>query len=222
MTTPGLVEVPQPTEALFRFGKASGPLALPSKEVLDLPALHRFDDPGRRFRVLYAAESPEACLLEYLAGFRPSLDTLAELAAMPGDDPMPAHGQVAFSVLADRRMASFHVESKHKLRFLDLRALETREHLRREFVETLKQLKLQDFDMSDAIGRVRALSQAIGGWAYDREFNGIVYPGRLESTAINWALFEPLSIRAVDERELAPADSDLNAILTRFGLTLVL
>lgn len=222
MTTPGFVEVPQPSEALFRFGKASGPLALPSEEVLRLSALHRFDDPGRRFRVLYAAESPEGCLLEYLAGFRPSVDTLAELAAMPGDDPMPAHGQVAFALLSDRRMASFHVESKPKVRFLDLRALETREHLRRELVGTLKQQNLQDFDMSDAVGRVRVLSQAIGGWAYDHEFNGIVYPSRLDSTSINWALFEPLSIRSLHERELAPNDADLTAVLKRFGLTLVL
>lgn len=218
--TPGSIEVGPPASLLFRFGKVGGPLALPSDEVLLKSALHRFDDPGRRFRVLYTAESPKGCLLEHIAGFRPGLAELAELAAMPGDDPMPASGKVAFAMLSDRRMASFSIATPPRQRFLDLRELETREHLRRAMFRTLSAMQLEDFDTSDAMGRNRELTQAIAAWAFDHEFNGVVYPSRLDPRSSNWALFEPLSIIPVDERALTHDDSDLLGVARSFGLTI--
>jgi hypothetical protein len=70
--------------ALWRVGYHADPLAYTPWELYQFN--HRFDDIRRRFRTLYCAESPETCLREVLADFRPNLAALHRHVQRYGPD----------------------------------------------------------------------------------------------------------------------------------------
>jgi hypothetical protein len=47
---------------------------------------HRFDDPRREYRTIYAADKKETCLREVLADLRPDKKAVAEFKKLFGDD----------------------------------------------------------------------------------------------------------------------------------------
>lgn len=216
-----LIEVGAPTSVLYRCGRASGPLELPSETVLQKPARDRFDDPSRRRRTLYAAETPKGAFLEVLAYYRPDVSVLNDIdEKVEGDDPLPAGGRIPSSVMRDRRIASFRVHPEPAQRFLDLRELATRQYLRRAMAAKLVELKLTDLDASDVLGRNRELTQAIAGWAIDQGYHGIVYFSRYDPRLTNWALFEPLQIRPATNEAISPSNPDFVAAAEQLDLRL--
>jgi len=71
----------------YRIGRLPDPLAWVPLEFL---GGGRFDDPARRFRTRYVAESRLACFVEVLAQFRPAPEVIARLQAVTGtDEPLP-------------------------------------------------------------------------------------------------------------------------------------
>ena len=106
-------------------------------------------------------------------------------------------------------------------RWLDLRALATREALRRELAETLLRLELADLDLSGVLGPNRALTQSIARWAYERGFTGIVYSSRFDKAFDCWAIFEGAALEPIGLAEpLTRDDPDLLAAARLFGLSL--
>jgi hypothetical protein len=217
--------VPASEVQLVRCGKAIAPVELPPQHVLQLPALGRFDDPARRVRVLYAAETRYGALLEWLASFRVSMKKIADLERLPPppiDEPFPTSGVVTQQDLQERRLGTFTLQRKPHLKFLDARESETISHLRVVMASTFVALGVDEFDPSELIGRNRKLTQAIADWAYNQGYSGIVYMSRYEPRLLtNWALFEPLYITLTGETEIAPDDPDLIAALKFHRLRLL-
>lgn len=206
---------------LVRCGKASAPLDWPSPGTLKLPARDRFDDPGRRYRVLYAAETPRGALLEWLASFRVSMKTLAKLGAIELNEPHPTSGALTRQDLKERRLGTFTVQQTPSLKFLDVREPATIAQLRVVLASTFLNMGVDEVEPSELLGRNRGLTQAIGGWAYEQGYNGVVYLSRYDPRLSNWALFDSLHINPIGERDIAPDDPDLIAALRQHRLRLL-
>lgn len=215
-----LIEVGSPQRVLYRLGHAPDPLELPPKKALRRAGQGRFDDPYRKFRVLYAAETQLSCFLEVLAYYRPKVRLAAKFEAMRDDAPVRLQGVVPPAVLIERRIGTFNLRRRPAQRFLDLRQLATREYLRAALAPAARRLRLDDFDASDALGRNRTMTQAVARWAHENGFNGVVYLSRYEPKLTNWALFEPLKIQDVDVSVVKPDNPELRQALELFGLSL--
>ena len=208
----------EPGVLLYRIGRSPDPLSPPP---LGAPknSGNRFDDPQSKFWVMYAAEQRRTCFAETLARFRPDLELLARLVALPGGefgDEALELGVIPDDWHLKRMIAAFRVVPGQ--RWLDLRLLTVREHLRHEMARTFVDLGRDDFDLGDALSRNRALTQAIARWAYENGFEGIIYKSRLDAAFDCWALFEGALYEPVSAMSIAHDDEDLIAVATLFGL----
>lgn len=128
---------------LYRLGRQPDPLAWPPYQFV---GDGRFDDPARRFRVLYAAKHRRACFVEVLAPFRPSLSVLAaERMVLNAPDPPDEHA-IPSGWLHTRAIIQLRLAAGQT--WLDLRRLRTRQMLRKEFVTLLLDLGFVDLDLS--------------------------------------------------------------------------
>lgn len=205
-----------PRRPLYRLGWLPDPLAwAPWDAIGD----GRFDDPQRRFRVLYAAGRRQGAFIETLARFRPSLEFLARAGDVTGsDEPLPAP---VLPVDWYRKRGVGRLRILPGQRWLDLRAPETREVLRVELARTLVELGLPDLDVAGVMGPSRALTQAIARWAYERGYAGLAYHSRFDETLTLWAIFEGAAFEAIGVPEpIEPDDADLVATAHLFGLVL--
>jgi len=184
----------------------------------------RFDDPLRQYRVLYAAAPRAGCFAETLAAFRPSLASLAaERAVLNSTDPLRSP-PVPAAWWRNRLVGTFTLGAG---RWLDLRALTTFQVLRDAFAELASALGLADVDLSAATGRIaiageeRRFTQAVSRWAYERDYQGLVYTSRLHHRFTCWAVFESASIRRVGAPDpIAPDDRDFVRVARSFGLSI--
>jgi hypothetical protein len=197
-----------PEDPLFRIGRLPEPLGwVPWSAVGD----GRFDDPGTldsHYRVLYAGER-RACFLESLARFRPS---------PIGDVP----DVLTRDWLGTRAIAQFMIGfPAFRGRWLDLRAPESLQFLRRELAPILTHLRLPDFDVSVATSQHLEVTQAISRWAFDDGCDGIAYMSRFDPSATCWVIFERpdmLPLAEIAVQPLQADDPDLVYALGLFGL----
>lgn len=212
-------EASPPAAGLYRIGRWPDPLAWPLWE--HVRGVNRFDDPLRRFRVLYTAELRLTCFLETLAPLRLSLEVVAALAQLPAgdrqDDPA-TKGIIPADWRFTRVIGHLIVDSGQ--RWPDLRAMETREALREQLATTLVALGYRDFDAGIALLQDRQLTQAIAQWAYDQGYQGIVYPSRFDTSLTCWAVFENARFTAIGETAIARDDPDFVEAAGRFDLTI--
>jgi len=202
-----------PRAVLYRIGRLPDPLAWPPDE---FTGGGRFDDPQREFRVLYTGQR-RACFLETLAPFRPSLEALAALQKVTGGQEPSPRGVVPADWYQKRAVAGFRLGPGQ--RWLDLRATESRETLRRELAAALLDLGLADLELSGVLGPRRHLTQAIARWAFENGYAGIVYPSRFDDALSLWAIFEGAALEPVGMPEpIVPDDPDLVAAARLFGL----
>jgi hypothetical protein len=199
-----------PRTVLYRLGRLPDPLQWPPR---DSAGTGRFDDPLRRFRVLYAARQRAACFAETLATFRPSLELLAETG-----DPADIAGAVSAGFLRSRGTATFRLRSG---RWLDVRRLETLEALRAALGATLHEFGLTDVDLGGVCGHQRAFTQSVAAWAYEHGYHGIVYASRFGASFECWAIFDNARIEpARSATPLSLDDPDLVAVASVFALHL--
>jgi len=205
-----------PLGPLHRIGRLPDPLAWPPWEAV---GGGRFDDPVRRFRVLYAASRRRGAFVESLAPFRPALALLARLGEVTGtDEPVPG-ARVPPDWYRRRGVARLRLAPRQ--RWLDLRSPATREALRRALAAELLRLGLVDLDLSGVAGPSRALTQAIAGWAHEHGYAGLAYASRIDQRQTCWAVFEGASFEPVGLPEpITPDDPDLRAVARLFGLAL--
>jgi hypothetical protein len=203
-----------PRSMLHRLGRLPDPLALPPHEFI---GGGRFDDPMRKFRVLYVGQR-RSCFLETLARFRPSVAMLARLRDVSGGgEPSPV-GVVPADWYQRRGVSRLRLEPGQ--RWLDLRAAETREALRGALAPTLAELGVDDLDVSGVLGPRRHVTQAIARWAVEADYAGIAYRSRFDETLTLWAVFEGAAFTPVGAPEpVRPDDPDLLAAAELFGLS---
>ena len=205
-----------PRGVLYRIGRLPDPLRWPPWEVA---GGERFDDPRREFRVLYAAAQRRGAFVETLAPFRPTLESLARLQQLAGNEPPLPRSTVPADWYQRHAVAGLRLRPGQ--RWLDLRAPATRETLRAELAATLRSLGLSDLDLSRVLGPHRALTQAIARWAYERGDAGLTYTSRLDHRLTLWALFEGAAFEPVGLPEpITPDDPDLVATARLYGLSL--
>jgi hypothetical protein len=205
-----------PRGPLYRIGLLPDPLTWPPREYL---GSGRFDDPRREFRVLYAATRRGGAFVETLARFRPLLEAMARQRQVIGaEEPEPGRQGIVPAGWYHRR-AVIRLCLGPGQRWLDLRAPQTREALRRELAATLLALGFTDLDLSAVVGPRRQLTQAIARWAYERGYAGLAYSSRLDAALGLWAIFEGAAFAAVGLPEpIVATDPDLLATARLFGL----
>lgn len=209
-----LRHAPTPRAALYRIARLPDPFAWPPWEFV---GGGRFDDPRGAFRVLYAAAQRRGAFVETLAGFRLSLATLAEWQRATGSVESVPRASVPADWYQKRAVVRLRLMARQ--RWLDLRAAETREALRRELAPTLLALGLSDLDLSRVLGPHRTLTQSIARWAYERDYAGLVYSSRLDDSYSLWAIFEGARYEPLGLPEpIVPDDPDLAATARLFGL----
>jgi len=199
-----------PRTPLHRLGRLPNPLDWPP---LEKAGANRFDDPKRRFRVLYAARQRTGCFAETLAMFRPSLELLAETG-----DPDDIAGVVSAGFLRARGTVAFRLRPG---RWLDVRQVGTLAAIRASFGVRLREFGLADVDLGGVCGPRRAFTQAVAGWAHEGGYDGIVYASRLGTSFECWALFDSARIEPVGAiTPLSLDDPDLQAAARVFALRL--
>src|SRR5688572_962783 len=215
-----LREAPLPDGPLHRIGRVPDPLAWIDWRYM---GSGRFDDPVQppRFRMMYLAEQRLACFVETLANWRPKLDLLERLAAMPpgdrGDDvPWKAFGRLPRDWPTKRRISSVRLCPDQ--RWLDLRVHETRETLRAMLAPQLLRLGYDDLDLGDTLTRDRHLTRMLAEAAMDDGYAGIVYMSRFGHTFDCWTLFEGARFDRIDEAPVPADDADLIEAMRRLGL----
>ncbi|MGD9894475.1 MAG: RES family NAD+ phosphorylase [Dehalococcoidia bacterium] len=209
-----------PDDGLFRIGRWPNPLAFPPWEIAARKQ-NRFDDPHDRFRVLYRAETRLACFVETLAPYRPDghvLAALRQVTPAEGEDELPEAGIIPSDWRRDRLMGRLNLDPGQQ--WLDLRLNEILESLRWELAESFRDLGYTAFDMSNALGSNRRLTQVIAGWAYDQHYQGIAYKSRFGSDLDCWAIFEGAGFEDTDIAPIPIDDRDLANAARRFMLRL--
>jgi len=167
---------------------------------------NRFDDPraasgvppAERFRAVYCATSRVAAIGETVAGLRPSLHLLAQIAdAVDDEEPAAAsfaglldptdndRGVIPADWRLHRHLGSTRVDPS--LQFVDIKAAATLQHLRRAMAPVAAILGLTDVDLSAVTSPYRRLTQTCARYVYDQRdaeerpsFAGIRYPSRLD------------------------------------------
>jgi hypothetical protein len=198
---PGVRTAPTPRAILYRIGHLPNPVALPPR---DETGRGRFDDPRREFRTLYAAARRQTAFLETLAPHRSALAAIVGLQPVELRPTAALFGRVRPSWRAARAVGRLRLRPRQ--RWLDLRALTTREALRHELAPRLLERGNLELDLSGVVGPHRALTQTIARWAYDRGFAGLVYHSRFHAPLTCWAIFEGAGFDVVGHPEPIAAD----------------
>jgi hypothetical protein len=114
----------------------------------------------------------------------------------------------------------------HGVQFLDVEALETREHLRGELGPVLAFYGFTDLDVATVRGGDRRITRWIGQWAYDQRnqagtarFAGIRYLSRLNTDWECWAVFDDVPIVEINRRPILRTDEALLRVAKSYGLT---
>jgi hypothetical protein len=216
-----LQEAPLPDGPLYRLGRAPDPLAWIDWRYT---GSGRFDDPVQppRFRAMYLAEQRLACFIETLAAWRPKLDLLERLAALPPGDrgndvPWQAFGRVPRDWPLLRRIGAVRLHPHQ--RWLDLRVHEARETLRAALAPQLLRLGYDDLDLGDTLSRDRQLTRMLAEAAVDDGFNGVVYKSRFDHAFDCLALLDGATFDRIDERPLMSDDPDLLDAMRRLALS---
>jgi hypothetical protein len=140
----------------------------------------RFDDPSliATYRVLYTGDR-RACFHETLVRYRAS-----PLAGLPNTN-------VPRTWFDRRRIGTLRLdESAGSQTWLDLTSPVTYYDLDELFAGLLVERGITQFDLSTATSSDRALTQAIGRWAYRNGYHGIEYVSRHGVGLTCWAIFE--------------------------------
>lgn len=246
-----LVAVPPPDTPVYRVARGADPFAPPPWEYADDDGTfgNRFDDPGalvgipesERFRTIYCATQRAAAFGETIARMRPSLELIAQLAAVDDvvdDEPLvetlrgvvdpedPRRGLVPSDWRLRRRVGVTHLDPS--LRFVDLAAPQTMTHLRTALAKRAAELGIDDIDLSTITSRQRRFSQDCARYIYEQVdeagnplYAGIRYPSRLNPDWECWAIFDTRMVHHPCPTEtIHPDDTGLVEAAELLGLTI--
>lgn len=205
---------------LWRVGHHEAPLKLPPRELYAFQ--NRFDDIARRFRSLYLAESPQTCLRELLADFRPNL--AAQQRHLERYGPDAAQDLASQPVTARWRTEHVLIQARVRLHgpLVDLCDLPTRQRVEDRHRDLLLAHGLEHLDLHEITTSRRAVTQTIAGELYDRGVAAIRFPSRLDGNACLAILEERATITQQGDAVLLtdPPPRPLLAVAAAWRLTL--
>ena len=227
MTAP---HVTSPDGPIYRIAYKPEPW-LPTDYDPECPPKNRFDDPEKRYKVLYASSSVFGCYVETLARFRrkfrasgddaPQILALeAELEQIDGTDDVPARAGIVPRAWFEPRILGVASSSGS---FADVCHSSWLAVLRVRLTSIPKDL-LDDDDVTLAtIFRAcpRTVTQQVSRLIWgDRSYAGIRYVSKWGEEIVCWAVLEPFDIEQGSTRELSVKDRDFLVALGMHGLTL--
>jgi len=157
---------PRQLGALWRVGYHADPLGYTPWELYQFN--HRFDDTSHRFRTLYCAQSPETCLREVLADFRPNLGAMRRHVERYG--PEAARDFASEPVTARWRAQHVLIPVAIRLdgRLVDLTDLPTRQEVENRHIDLLVEHGLEHLDLHEITTGRRIVTQTIAADLFDR------------------------------------------------------
>lgn len=195
-----------PTGGAWRVGPS--PIAFPHLVGPDERPPHRFDDPEREYRVLYAAEELLAAFAECLAPFRVSERCEERFQSLRNRQPrevLPMAGEVPLGWLLRQKAARVVVGPKCGP-FVDLTSSSEMELFMGDSevkdvlvaLEVGGELAPGHMLLDGDIGR--RLTQRVSRLAYSMEKSGFKYQSKLELSKGCWAVFDREEVAGVGER----------------------
>jgi hypothetical protein len=204
-----------PRGELYRIGRCPD-VWTPPQIRADKDPPHRFDDPHKTYRVLYASTERLGCFVEVLAGFRRPIGSeasvLRDLAAIKGKDDFLPPGYVPLSWFDGRCIG----RATSIGRFADIYAANWIGYLGKALAPQALRLGVTFLDAAVLQrDQPRTLTQAASAEAKRLGYNGIYYRSRFGHNIDNWAIFEPFSGSYLPEMSsrLQDADPDFQAAL---------
>ena len=197
----------------FRIGRRPDCWAMPS---IERSGAGRFDDPSKSYRVLYLSGQRLGCYLETLACFRKSLQVLSDLELIAEEDDHFPLGRVPQEWLDSRSLGEATIAGK----FLDVAASESISWLRIELADLWCSHGLDDLDLSHLTqSGNRGITQGISQFAKASGYRGVFYRSRFGVDILNWAAFEPISLRRLTDKPVRSDDPDFVRACQIHGLT---
>lgn len=150
---------------------------------------HRFDDPRREYRTIYAADKKETCLREVLADLRPDKKAVADFKKLFGDDnSIECAGRVT------RAWREKHVLVQVRINIssgemADIESSSALADLSERLKAELAERKLKRLDITRLRSQDRDLTRAASRLLHDDGHAGIEFHSRLDSVLCH-ALFE--------------------------------
>lgn len=168
---------------------------------------NRFDisDSENPVMTLYTGESPEAALAEVLAPFRPDLEVIAAVGAIPSDDNQaPLAGSIPLGWLESRKIGKAIIRPQAVI--VDITHVETIAVLRADpiLAEKAQECGYQDIDQSALTSSGpsgRRFTQSVAAHIYNEQFSGICYGSRLGAPFRCFAGFVSLNSADVTDSE---------------------
>jgi len=211
-------------DEVWRVGYVADPLGFVPHERSAFS--HRFDDPDKHFRSLYAAQRPETCLREVLADVRPNAAALqAFVDRFSDEDGDPADELPSFAVTAAWRRKNVLAAARIRIDHgdvLDLTDPEQRRDVEMRHADLLAEHGLDHLDLHEITTRRRVVTQTIAADAYTAGVAVICFPSsrdgqRCFALLEGRAHLEPLGdpIPLVD-----PAPSQLLQVCAEWNLPL--
>lgn len=178
---------------------------------------HRFDDPAKNYRTLYAAQERTTCLRETLADLRPNAKAIADFRRLFGKRP-DAVGEVT------REWLEVHVLTAGRItvregQILSADDLDLRRLFKRRHAELLAEHGMEHFDITEVRSRNRIVTQTFGRFLFARGAAGILYHSNLDNLPC-LALFETRATLTRDGEPEALSDlpDELFQVCKELGL----
>jgi hypothetical protein len=240
-----LVVVPPPATPIYRVAHGADVFRAPNWNHADEDGTfgNRFDDPGgqpdlcgrrgilptaQRFRTIYCATDRAGAFGETVARFRPSPKLYLGLQDIDDDEPIDpslAGGVVPVHWRMQRLLGIARLDQR--LRFVDVAAPETHDHLNWALADVLTALGIDGgFDLSSITSRHRRLSQEVARYVYEFQdeageplYAGIRYLSRLNAGWECWAVFDTrFEGTSYPAESIFPDDPGLREACARLGL----
>lgn len=205
--------------AVWRVGHFASPCEFTPRHLCGWN--HRFDDPRREYRTIYAADKKETCLREVLADLKPDKKAVAEFKKLFGDDESV---QCAGRVTTAWRQKHVLVQAAIDIASGDLADIDSAPVLNAlsdRMARELAARKLKRLDAARIRSQDRDLTRAASRLLYDDGHAGIDFRSRLDKVPCH-ALFEGRA--RLDQRgaaiPLTGKVAELSAVCAEYGLTL--
>lgn len=182
---------------------------------------HRFDDPKRAYRTIYAADAKKTCLREVLADLKPDKKALADFKKLFGDDPaLSDAGAVTPAWRAKHVLLEVAIDISSGV-MADIEASPMLAKLTNALASELAARKIKRLDAAAVRGRDRSLTRAASRLLFEDGHAGIDFRSRLDMVPCH-ALFEGRA-RLQPDGAAVPLTEDvpeLLAVCKEYGLTL--
>jgi len=152
---------------------------------------HRFDDPQKEYRTLYAAQDKVTCLRELLADLRPNskaIEEFEEWFGASGENGLTIAGVVS----AKWRQSNVLVEGNVQLlqgRFINIETPAVRQRLEKKHATLLQSHGIKRLSLAHLRTRERMITQSISRTFFNDGKAGIHFRSRLDRRSC-YALFE--------------------------------